>query len=414
MSDLLSDPRHAASFDPLGEAYAPMRRLVEQLASREYAGRVRAFKAMASFNLFAAPLSHGTANRDEVGIDYVPNLGIFRVCYHEWTCPGRNPSRVCQPNEVGGIIDHHVRRLLLAPRPPKPESATGVVLPGVLALVLFASMFVFMVCCGLGWAGVRTERLAFLSWGVGVVALSIFMFGTALIPSWADNRWTSRSGAMVGLPNRLILFGVGLLFGGGGLVALTVAGFGTEHPPQFAVGTFLGVAAVGGVLALLGGRRGGPDEGEAARAIQTALRNYAERHDGWFPRGEASPEASLSLLHRENPGLVTANVLRSPTVPEAVAQVRLESGELLAPGTCRWHYVEGLRSDDDPRLALFWEKTALNRTESLLYPGGCRVFFVGGGVEHVALERWEEFLAAQEWLRAGIMRCNPNESGVHI
>ncbi len=39
---------------------------------------------------------------------------------------------------------------------------------------------------------------------------------------------------------------------------------------------------------------------------------YAERHDGWFPKGEASPEASLSLLHRENPTLVTADVLARP------------------------------------------------------------------------------------------------------
>jgi MoaA/NifB/PqqE/SkfB family radical SAM enzyme len=44
---LLSDPGHAASFDHLGEAYAPLRRLVEQLAGREFADQVYAYKSMA-------------------------------------------------------------------------------------------------------------------------------------------------------------------------------------------------------------------------------------------------------------------------------------------------------------------------------------------------------------------------------
>jgi hypothetical protein len=37
---LLSDPGHAESFDDHGEAYVPMRRLIEQLAHREYADRM--------------------------------------------------------------------------------------------------------------------------------------------------------------------------------------------------------------------------------------------------------------------------------------------------------------------------------------------------------------------------------------
>jgi hypothetical protein len=52
---LLSDPGHVDSFDHLGEAHAPLRRLVEQLARREYAGQVYAYQATASFNLTTAP-----------------------------------------------------------------------------------------------------------------------------------------------------------------------------------------------------------------------------------------------------------------------------------------------------------------------------------------------------------------------
>ena len=35
------------------------------------------------------------------------------------------------------------------------------------------------------------------------------------------------------------------------------------------------------------------------KILSMALAQYADRHDGWFPRGEASPEASLSLLFKE-------------------------------------------------------------------------------------------------------------------
>ena len=34
------------------------------------------------------------------------------------------------------------------------------------------------------------------------------------------------------------------------------------------------------------------------RQLMMALLQYADRHGGWFPKGEASPEASLALLER--------------------------------------------------------------------------------------------------------------------
>jgi hypothetical protein len=78
---------------------------------------------------------------------------------------------------------------------------------------------------------------------------------------------------------------------------------------------------------------------------------YGWSHGGWFPRGEATPEASLSLLYRQEPAL--AYTLPGKTVPESVVLARLEGGELLTPETCGWHYVEGLHKNDHPRLALF-------------------------------------------------------------
>jgi hypothetical protein len=140
------------------------------------------------------------------------------------------------------------------------------------------------------------------------------------------------------------------------------------------------------------------------KVLEFALFQYADEHDGWFPKGEATPEASLSLLYRQDPAL--AYSLRGKTVPESVVRVRLEAGELLTPVSCGWHYVEGLRNDDNPRLALFWDKVGLGHFGERLGRGGHFVCFLSGpgSIEYIAGERWNEFLAEQERLRAGLKR----------
>jgi hypothetical protein len=140
------------------------------------------------------------------------------------------------------------------------------------------------------------------------------------------------------------------------------------------------------------------------KQLMQALLAYADKHDGWFPRGEATPEASLSLLHRDDPDLVTANLLRGKTVAESSVHSRLSAGELLTPETCGWHYVEGLRKDDNPGLALFWDKVGLGHNGERLAEGGHFVCFVSGNIEYVSGIRWDEFLAEQERLRTGLKR----------
>ena len=80
------------------------------------------------------------------------------------------------------------------------------------------------------------------------------------------------------------------------------------------------------------------------KQLMAALMNFADQNDGWFPKGEASPEASLSLLYRDDPASVSENCLRGKIVPEDAVRARLKAGELLTPETCGWHYVEGLTS----------------------------------------------------------------------
>ncbi len=129
---------------------------------------------------------------------------------------------------------------------------------------------------------------------------------------------------------------------------------------------------------------------------------YAEMHNGYFSTGEDTPEASLSLLYLQEPGLV--DTLRGKTVPKSIVRARLESGQRLTPETCGWHYNEGLRIDDDPRLALFWDKAGLSHNGGRLSPGAHLVYLVAGDTEYISGERWQQFLADQEQLLAKVKR----------
>jgi hypothetical protein len=130
--------------------------------------------------------------------------------------------------------------------------------------------------------------------------------------------------------------------------------------------------------------------------LYNELARYAADHDGWFPRGEATPEASLSLLYRQDPA--NAYNLRGKSVPESVVLQRLARGDLLTPETCGWHYVEGLRVDDDPRLALFWDKAGLDHFSARLSNGGHWLIKVDGDIAYIPESDWTAFLQEQEHL----------------
>ncbi len=134
-----------------------------------------------------------------------------------------------------------------------------------------------------------------------------------------------------------------------------------------------------------------------------ALRDYAMRHDGAFPAGEATPEASMSLLYREKAEygpLADERLLRGRTVPESVVKEILERGELLTPDTCGWHYVEGLSLDDDYRLALFWDKIGLDHNGGRLAESGHTVLFVSGTRRFIPDAEWDAFMEEQTKLLA--------------
>jgi hypothetical protein len=133
------------------------------------------------------------------------------------------------------------------------------------------------------------------------------------------------------------------------------------------------------------------------KQLMFALHQYAEEHGGAYPAGEATPEASLSLLY---PTYANENVLQGKTVSLDVVKGILERGDRLGPDTCGWHYIEGLRLDDDRRLAICWDKVGLGHNGERLLDGGRTVLFVNLHCEYIAGAKWQEFLEEQEKLLA--------------
>lgn len=133
------------------------------------------------------------------------------------------------------------------------------------------------------------------------------------------------------------------------------------------------------------------------KSMFLALEIYAHEHGGLYPAGQSSPEASLSLLYRE--GLIDADLLCGTSVPESVARRVLESGGLLGPDTCGWHYVEGLTQKDDVRAAILWDKQELGHYGKRHRRSGREVLTVGGDVSYVLRRDWSAFESEQEMIR---------------
>ena len=138
------------------------------------------------------------------------------------------------------------------------------------------------------------------------------------------------------------------------------------------------------------------------RVLYMGLCRYAHEHDGWFPRGAATPEESLMLLVKQFDEY--AGTIVDKRIPDSEMKEIVGHREKLKPEVCGWHYVEGSREDDDHRLALFWDKAGLGHNGERLAGGGHIVCFVGCNFEHIPAARWEEFLEEQRRLRAALNR----------
>jgi len=141
-----------------------------------------------------------------------------------------------------------------------------------------------------------------------------------------------------------------------------------------------------------------------SKSLGTSLRMYADDNFGWLPHGQATAEASLSTLMKSDD--TVRNLLRGKHIQQKVVDQALRRDGVLGPESCGWHYVEGLREDDDPQTAVIWDKVT-----GLWHNGNRRsgssimheIIRLDGAMEFISRERWPEFVAEQKKLLADTM-----------
>ena len=141
------------------------------------------------------------------------------------------------------------------------------------------------------------------------------------------------------------------------------------------------------------------------KQLSMVLYQYAQEHDGKFPTGGATPEASLSLLY---PAYDDGWLLRGNTYPLQPAVDLLAADQPLTPETCGWHYVDGLSLRPGgaswPNVALIWAKREVGHNGDRLAGGGHYVKFIDQSGGHIQAADWPRFIADQEKAAAAIRR----------
>ncbi len=128
------------------------------------------------------------------------------------------------------------------------------------------------------------------------------------------------------------------------------------------------------------------------KVLSGELQVYAQDHDGWFPHGGLTPEASLAMLGKEP---WCARLLAGKNLRFEAVAAALTNGTF-GPDTCGWHYVEGLRQDDDPSIAIVWDKPVglghwADRNPYLMH----EVIYVDGSTRYVSKSEWPGFVEDQ-------------------
>lgn len=137
-----------------------------------------------------------------------------------------------------------------------------------------------------------------------------------------------------------------------------------------------------------------------------ALSTYSASNQGKYPYGNGSSFAALLELYPSY--LVYSEPLAGLCGDRELLKRDLAKGFGLSSNSCSWIYWPGLRSDDDPEIALIWE-----RESGIGFNGqkmsGHAVGFIGGDMRQVPDRDWDEFVRRQEIVRGNALRNRTNK-----
>ncbi len=140
------------------------------------------------------------------------------------------------------------------------------------------------------------------------------------------------------------------------------------------------------------------------RCISSDLQGYAVAHWDRFPDGEPTPLRSLQKLYGETT-IDYPPLLAGLSGNEASMEARLKAGQPLDDSVSSWIYWPGFKSDDDPDLAILWERKSGLRWNAKRSSDrdGHSVVFAGGYHRYVAGAEWSDFTNKQAALRSTIL-----------
>jgi hypothetical protein len=148
-----------------------------------------------------------------------------------------------------------------------------------------------------------------------------------------------------------------------------------------------------------------------SKGLGVTLRIFANDHEGWYPYGGRTPEESLSLICTNGDPYHLKSLLRGKHLPQSVVDDALNRHGVLSPESCGWHYVEGLREDDNPNLAVAWDRvTGLDHNGRRRSDLQHEILRLDGSSGFISKGRWSAFIEEQQMLIAETIAKRPSNS----
>jgi hypothetical protein len=130
--------------------------------------------------------------------------------------------------------------------------------------------------------------------------------------------------------------------------------------------------------------------------VLEALRAYSADNGGAFPNSATDPLEALRKLFPKY--LAAPEPLAGLSGDRQLLRKQMAEGSGITEKASSWVYWPDLRSDDNPDIALVWERQPGLRFNGSR-AGGHEVGFIGGYMKQVPDLGWEAFLREQEELR---------------
>lgn len=130
--------------------------------------------------------------------------------------------------------------------------------------------------------------------------------------------------------------------------------------------------------------------------VLAALQQYAREHERKFPDTDGTPLDALRLIYPRY--LTDGRLLAGISGNRKMVEFALRDQARITEEMSSWTYWPGLGMDDNPEMAVIWEKRPGIGFNGKRANGYC-VGFVNGSFRQIPEHRWVDFLETQSKLR---------------